>query len=79
MVAKIEDFIAAKEAQRKKEKDQALIDLGLYEKVYAPGTRCNTEEYPFWDFDVIPNRRYKKVALDITEEEYEKLKAYLKK
>lgn len=75
MTEKIEDFFASREAAENKKKEELLIKLGLYNKVYAPGNRsCDIDEYPYWDFNVTPNRRYKKVAIEITDEEYEKLK-----
>ncbi len=72
-----------KEEERKKyedEKERILIELGLYEKVYSPDNSYN-EEYYFseWDSANSINRYYKKVPVEITDEEYFELKKYSKK
>lgn len=72
-----------KEEERKKyedEKEKILIELGLYEKVYSPDNSYN-EEYYFseWDSANSISKYYKKVPVEITNEEYLEVKKYSKK
>ena len=60
------------------EKLAFLFKVGLYEKIYAPdGSNPDPSEYPFVDESSNEKKRYKKVALPVTEEEYKEIqKAY---
>ena len=59
-----------------KNKENFLLDLELYDKVYSPDGQC-TDEYPFYDWDEATgtSKFYKKVPIEVTDEEYEALKA----
>lgn len=84
MNEKLKEFLdAKKEAEQKKheeEKQKTLIELGLFEKVYSPDNK-QSEEFPFyeWDDGTPTSRYYKEVPIEITDEEYQEVKKYLKK
>ena len=59
-----------------KEKQKALVDAGLYEKVYSPNNSYD-REYPFYDQNT--RKYYKRVPIKITNEEYQELKKYTTK
>ncbi len=63
------------------EKTAFLLKVGLYEKVYTPdGVDPDLSEYPFVDESTSEKKRYKKVALPVTDEEYKEIqKAYQRK
>lgn len=68
-----------KKAEREKyeeTKQQTLIDLDLYEIVYSPDNKYN-DEYPEQEWET--KKYYKKVPIDITDEEYQEVKKYLEK
>ena len=84
MNEKLKAFLDTKKAAETKkyeeEKQKTLIDLGLFEKVYSPGNKYS-EEFCFsdWDSDTQQSKYYKKVPIEITEEEYQEVKKHLKK
>jgi len=59
-----------------KEKRKTLINAGLYEKEYSPDG-FDDEEHPFYDDGT--DKYYKKVPINITDEEYQELKKYTNK
>lgn len=81
MNEKLKEFLdAKKEAEQKKyeeEKQKTLIELGLFEKVYSPDDNYS-EEYSCceWDSANSTNKYYKKVTVEITDEEYQEVKKY---
>ena len=84
MNEKLKEFLdAKKEAEQKKyeeEKQKTLIELGLFEKVYSPDNNYS-EEFSSceWDSANSTNKYYKKVTVEITDEEYQEVKKYSKK
>lgn len=65
------------EEKREKERKEILIAAGLYEKEYAPKSQeLPNGEYPRLDTTIIPNRPYKAIPIEITDEEYEQVKKY---
>ncbi len=81
---KVKAFLDAKiDAEKKKyeeEKQKILIELGLCEKVYSPDNEYN-QEYSSseWDNASSAYKYYKEVPIEITDEEYQKVKEYSKK
>lgn len=79
MNEKVKEFIDAKIAEQQKEyeneKSQTLVALGLFEKVYSDNNQYS-DEFSFYDTSV--NKYYKKVGIDISDEEYQKIKKYSK-
>lgn len=69
---KLNEFLTAKkEEERKKleaEKNETLIKLGLYEKVYLSSENENDDSN---------SKYFKKVAIEVTDEEYEEIKKYI--
>ncbi len=63
------------EAEKEKNKVETLISLGLYEVEYSPDGE-QTSEYNLgkWDEEAGKTRYYKKVPVDVSEEEYEEIK-----
>lgn len=62
------------------EKEKVLIDLGLYEKVYSPDDDYSVEySWVEWDNELSKNRYYKKVVVQVSDEEYEEIKKYSSK
>lgn len=76
MNEKLQEFFIQEENSRnlekQKQRNQHLVDLGLYEKVYSGKQECS-EEYPFIDGE---GNTYKKVGIDVTDEEYRKICEY---
>ena len=77
MNPKLSDYFAQKRLEEKQARDALLVSQGLYEKVYAPNDEWS-EEYPENEYD---KKReiycyFKKVAIEVTDEEYEKIKKY---
>ena len=70
---KVIEFIDNKRAQLKMDqvnkKNETLISLGLFEKLYSD-TGEKSEEYPYEDMD---GKFYKKVACEVLEEEYKSI------
>ena len=58
-----------------KKKEEFLLDLELYDKVYSPDGNYN-DEYPFydWDEETGTSRFHKKVPIQVTDEEYQALR-----
>jgi hypothetical protein len=84
MNEKLKIFLEAKkDAETKKyeeTKQKTLIDLGLYEKVYSPDNKYSEEfSSSEWNVDDQVNKYYKKVPIEITDEEYQEVKKYAKK
>ncbi len=84
MHPQVENFLKSQHAQQQKkinkEKNEILIDLGLYEKVFAPNEDCSGFEYPFSEWDETTNTRkmYKKQPLPVTDQEYAEILKYAK-
>lgn len=81
---KVKEFLnSKKEAEQKKyeeEKQKTLIELGLFEKVYSPNDNYSEEYSSYeWDSANSTNKYYKKVTIEITDEEYQEVKKYSKK
>ena len=83
MNEKLKNFLDAKkdsEIKKNEEtKQKTLLDLGLYEKVYSSdnkysGEFCLSE----WDSATQTSKYYKKVPIEITDEEYQEVKKYSK-
>ena len=85
MNEKVEGYLRFKKQEElekyEKEKRETLINLGLYEKVYSPKNAYSNGEYCFSEWDSVnsTNRYYKKVPIEITDEEYNEIKAYYHK
>ena len=62
-----------KRAKYESERDANLIAAGLFEKRFSPTGKAEDPEYPFSQWNKTENRMmyYKKVAIVITDEEYE--------
>ena len=77
MNEKVQEYIERKTKMRNKEKYDLLIKEGLFDKVYPPDEDFGSEsEYPEseWDNKLHIYRSYKKVPIQITDEEYELIK-----
>lgn len=77
----VQQFLAdQKERERKKyeeEKKITLFELGLYKKVYSPDNKHDWEySITEWDPNTSTRRYYKKVPLEITDEEYQEVCKY---
>ena len=70
MNEKLQNFFSEQEnshtLEKQKQRNEHLIDLGLYEKVYSGKRECS-EEYPFIDQE---GNSYKKVGIPVTDDEY---------
>lgn len=83
MNEKLREFLDAAKADEKKkyeeEKNKTLLNLGLYERVYSEDDNYS-EAFPFyeWDSDTSTTKYYKKVPIEITDEEYKEVKKYSK-
>lgn len=80
-MSRAENWIKVKEEQQKQKelqrKEAVLINAGLYEKVYRDELIID-KEYPYIDHLRDENgkdyaKAYKKVAIDVTDEEYKKI------
>ncbi len=84
MNEKLKNFLEAKKDSETKKYDEikqkTLLDLGLYEKVYSPDNKYS-EEFCLseWDSTTQASKYYKKVPIEITDEEYQEVKKYSKK
>ena len=83
MNEKLKEFLdAKKDAEKKKyqeEKQKTLIELGLFEKVYSPDNNYSDEfSSSEWDSANSTSKYYKKVPIEITDEEYQEVKKYSK-
>ncbi len=58
-----------------KTKNDYLISLGLYEKIYSPDNKYSKEfNFSEWDTEAQINRWFKKIVFDVTDEEFEEIK-----
>lgn len=84
MNEKLKNFLDAKKDSEtknyEKTKQKTLLDLGLYEKIYSPDNKYS-EEFCLseWDRITQASKYYKKVPIEITDEEYQEVKKYSKK
>lgn len=81
MNPKLSDYFAQKRLEEKQARDALLVSQGLYEKVYAPNDEWSEEydeAYPENELDSERQtiRYFKKVAIEVTDEEYEQVKKY---
>lgn len=67
----------AEHAEELKKKNELLLNLGLYEKIYTKDT-VSSAEFPYgdWDEEAGAYRYYKKVPVEVTDEEYAKILHY---
>ncbi|MBR2846480.1 MAG: hypothetical protein IKB89_00225 [Clostridia bacterium] len=73
----VESFLKQKKSEEAVRKNKHLIDIGLYEKVYSNSTTYSDEfPYPEEDEKGAIINYYKKVAIDITDEEYAEIKKH---
>ncbi len=84
MNEKLKNFLDAKKDSETKNyeetKQKTLLDLGLYEKIYSPDNKYSEEFYlAEWDSTTQASKYYKKVPIEITDEEYQEVKKYSKK
>ena len=63
---KVEEFIEKQDKIIKEARDKTLIELGLFEKEYAPDGK-ESYLYPKRDYG---NRYYREVAISVTDEEF---------
>lgn len=81
MNEKLKEFLDAKKAAERKafeeKKNETLLQLGLFEKVYSENEQYSND-FPYSEFDSknSKNRWYKKSPIAITDEEYEEVKKY---
>ena len=84
MNEKLKEFLDAKKyAERQayeEKKNQTLLELGLFEKVYSPDNK-QSEEFSSFEWDRVNsiNKYYKKVPIKLTDEEYQEVKKCLNK
>ncbi len=74
MNQKVEDYLNGKKDEDKKSREEFLIAEGLYDRVYSENPE-DSLEYPYreWDDETKTNRFYKKVAIEVTDEEFDKI------
>lgn len=83
MDERVKAFLERKQSEEKaahdKEKQNTLIQLGLYEKEYSPDITYS-EEYPCYENENTDHygKYYKAVPLEVTDEEYQIIKKYAK-
>lgn len=79
----VQEFINKKKAEiennKNKEKRELLMDLGICEKEYSQSSAWS-EEYPDYEYDqeTKEGRYFKKIPINITDEEYEEILKYCK-
>ena len=79
----VQEFIDKKKAEiennKNKEKRKLLMDLGICEKEYSQSSAWS-EEYPDYEYDqeTKEGRYFKKIPINVTDEEYEKILKYCK-
>lgn len=82
----VKDFLTKKEAEETAgtamekaiKKSQTLLKLGLYEKEYTDRNECSVD-YPYADYDETGAvKYYRKVPVEVSDEEYEELLKYQK-
>lgn len=81
MHEKVKQFFDEQKKKEHLERTPVLIELGLYEKEYNPAGNIYSAEYRFREYDQITGvkRYYKKVAIDVTDEEFEKITKIVEK
>lgn len=74
MHEKVKKYLETKESEIKRQKNEKLIELGLFEKIYF-GEEGYSEEnsYYEWDNDKQQCVFYNKKAIEVTDEEYEQI------
>ena len=79
----VQEFIDKNKAEiennKNKEKRKLLMDLGICEKEYSQSSAWS-EEYPDYEYDqeTKEGRYFKKVPINVTDEEYEEILKYCK-
>lgn len=79
----VQEFIDKKKAEiennKNKEKRKLLMDLGICEKEYSQSSAWS-EEYPDYEYDqeTKEGRYFKKIPINVTDEEYEEILKYCK-
>lgn len=79
----VQEFIDKKKAEiennKNKEKRKLLMDLGICEKEYSQSSAWS-EEYPDYEYDQETKecRYFKKIPINVTDEEYEEILKYCK-
>nr|WP_296078458.1 hypothetical protein [uncultured Ruminococcus sp.] len=79
----VQEFINKKKAEiennKNKEKRELLMDLGICEKEYSQSSAWS-EEYPDYEYDqeTKEGRYFKKIPINVTDEEYEEILKYCK-
>ena len=59
------------------EKEKTLIEFGLYEKVYSPDNTYSEEfSSSEWNSVDLTTKYFKKVPIEVTDEEYEEVRKY---
>ena len=79
MNAILEEYFEKKRNESNAVRDEFLISEGLFERVYyEENEEENRADYPFYEWDTKGNvsRYYKKVPIEVTDEEYEQIKKY---
>ena len=81
MNEKLEVFLKQKKEEELKKQEEAkkktLIDLGLFEKVYSQdNTQSDGFSYGEWDSKDAKVKYFKKVPIEVSDEEYEEIKKY---
>lgn len=77
MHEKVESFLTQRQAEESIRRSKHLVELGLYEKVYSNSTTYSDEfPYPETDEKGAIINYYKKLPIDITDEEYAEIKKY---
>lgn len=79
----VQEFIDKKKAEiennKNKEKRELLMNLGICEKEYSQSSAWS-EEYPDYEYDqeTKEGRYFKKIPINVTDEEYEEILKYCK-
>ncbi len=79
MHEKVQAYLEKKQSlfaeKEKKEKNDLLIALGLYEKEYSP-TNTGTAEYSLYEWNNTEKKTYyyKQVPIEVTDEEFKEIK-----
>ena len=75
MHEKLSEYFAQAEEKENELTAQELISAGLYEKEYSEFD-CYSDEYPNYEWDAVNNqpRYFKKVPIQLTDEELKKFK-----
>lgn len=76
MQEKVEQFLTKKRREQaaadQEKRNETLVKLGLWEKEYGPGPSALPTEYPETD----GTRRYRKKAIQVTDEEWAEISKY---